>query len=74
MLCAKIVYDKEAITQTLGEKTEEEYKEIIWQEIKKINQELPIFKKIKKITITTTPLQKTTTQKIKRYEELKTLQ
>ena len=73
MLCAKIVYDKDAIKQMIGEKTEEEYKEIIWQEIKKINQELPIFKKIKNITITTEPLKKTTTQKVKRYEELKNL-
>ena len=40
---------------------------------KKINQELPIFKKIKNITITTEPLKKTTTQKVKRYEELKNL-
>ena len=73
MLCAKIVYDKDTIKQMIGEKTEEEYKEIIWQEIKKINQELPIFKKIKNITITTEPLKKTTTQKVKRYEELKNL-
>ena len=63
MLCAKIVYDKDAIKQMIGEKTEEEYKEIIWQEIKKI----------KNITITTEPLKKTTTQKVKRYEELKNL-
>ncbi len=34
MLCAKIVYDKDAIKQMIGEKTEEEYKEIIWQEVK----------------------------------------
>ena len=73
MLCAKIVYDKDAIKQMVGEKTEEEYKEIIWQEVKNINQELPIFKKIKNITITTEPLKKTTTQKVKRYEELKDL-
>ena len=73
MLCAKIVYDKENIKEILGEKTEEEYKEIIWEEIKKINQTLPTFKHIKNITITTTPLAKTTTQKVKRYEELKAL-
>ena len=73
MLCAKIVYDKEHIKEFLGEKTEKEYKEIIWEEIKKINQTLPVFKHIKNITITTTPLAKTTTQKVKRYEELKSL-
>ena len=71
MLCAKIVYDKELIQQALGDKTEEEYKEIIWKEIKEINKTLPIFKHIKNITITTQPFAKTTTQKIKRYKEIK---
>ena len=71
MLCAKIVYDKDLIKETLGEKTEKEYKDNIWEEIKKINQQLPVFKHIKNITITTEPLIKTTTQKVKRYEELK---
>ena len=74
MLCAKIVYDKDAIKLALGEKTEAEYQDCIWQEIKKINQELPIFKRIKHISITTEPLKKTTTQKVKRYEELKNVE
>ncbi len=56
-----------------GEKTEEQYKQIIWEEIKKINQTLPIYKHIKKIEITTKPFAKTTTQKVKRFEELKTV-
>ncbi len=71
MLCAKIVYDKEIIKEQLGYKTEKEYSDIIWKKIKEINKELPVFKHIKNITITTEPLMKTTTQKIKRYEELK---
>lgn len=71
MLCAKIVYDKDLIKQSLGEKTEDEYKEEIWNEVKEINKSLPIFKHIKNITITTELLAKTTTQKVKRYEELK---
>ena len=71
MLCAKIDYDKDLIKENLGEKTEKEYQEIIWQKIKEINKELPVFKHIKKITITTEPLIKTTTHKVKRYEELK---
>ena len=73
MLCAKIVYDEERIKQQFGEKTEEEYRNIIWNEIKQINKNLPIFKHIKHIIITTNPLEKTTTQKVKRYEELKML-
>ena len=71
MLCAKIVYDKDIIKESFGEKTEKEYKDNIWEEIKEINKQLPVFKHIKKITITTEPLIKTTTQKVKRYEELK---
>ena len=71
MLCAKIVYDKDLIKEALGEKTEKEYKDRIWEKIKEINKELPVFKHIKNITITTEPLIKTTTQKVKRYEELK---
>ena len=73
MLCAKIVYDEERIKNLLGEKTEKEYKEIIWNEIKEINKNLPVFKHIKNIKITKEPLAKTTTQKVKRYEELKVL-
>lgn len=71
MLCAKIVYDENIIKESLGEKTEEEYKEIIWKEVKEINKILPIHKYIKNITITTKELSKTTTQKVKRFEELK---
>ena len=70
MLCAKIVYDEEAIKQTFGEKTKEQYKEEIWKQIKEINKNLPLFKHIKKIEITTEELEKTTTQKVKRYKEL----
>ena len=51
MLCAKIVYDEDLIKHELGEKTEEEYKEKIWEEIKEINKKLPDFKHIKKIEI-----------------------
>ncbi len=71
MLCAKIVYDETLIKDALGDKKEEEYKEIIWNEIKEINKELPVFKHIKSISITKEPFAKTTTQKVKRYEELK---
>ena len=74
MLCAKIVYDETIIKEMLGEKTENEYQEIIWEEIKKVNQVLPTYKHIKNITITTEPLIKTTTQKVKRFEELKKIQ
>ncbi len=68
---AKIVYNEDLIKEFLGEKTEEEYKEIIWNKIKEINQSLPTYKHIKEIMITKEPLDKTTTQKVKRYQEMK---
>ena len=71
MLCAKIVYDKELIEEKFGKKKEEEYKNLIWEEIKEINKQLTVFKHIKKIDITEEEFKKTTTQKIKRYEEMK---
>ena len=65
----KVVYDETVIKDTLGDKTEQEYKNIIWEEIKEINKQLPAFKRLKELIITTEPLEKTTTQKIRRFKE-----
>ena len=73
LLCAKIVYNEDNIKEQFGEREEEEYKELIWQDIKEINKDLPTYKHIKEIIITNKPLEKTTTQKVKRYVELKNL-
>ncbi|MCI9016373.1 MAG: AMP-binding protein [Clostridia bacterium] len=74
LLCSKIVYDEEIIKETFGEKTQEEYKKEIWKHIKEINEKLPDFKHIKEINITKEPLIKTTTQKVKRFQEIKKMQ
>lgn len=71
VLAAKIVYDKETIQKAFGEKEEKYYEKLIWKDIKEINKTLPTFKHIKQITITDEPMSKTTTQKVKRYEEIK---
>lgn len=70
-LCAKIVYNKDYLSETYGNMTEEEKKELVFSHIKKINKTLPLYKYIRDISLTTEPLIKTTTNKIKRYEELK---
>lgn len=71
-ISAKIVYNEEVIKELYPESNKEEYKEIIWNEIKeKVNQNIPDYKHIKEITITKEPLIKTTTQKVKRAEEMK---
>ena len=66
----KIVYDEDEIKEHFGNKTEEEYKELIWEDIKQINQSLSQFKRIKELIITTEELQKTTTKKVKRFKEI----
>ena len=52
-------------------KTKEEIYTILKEEVRKVNNQIPTYKYIKDIQITTTPLIKTTTQKIKRHEEMK---
>ena len=66
----KIVYDEAGIKEKFGEKTQKEYKNLIWEDIKEINQNLSQFKKLKEVIITTEPLEKTTTQKVKRFKEI----
>lgn len=68
-LCTKLVYNVD--NDELKGKTEEEIYEILKQEVKKVNTQTPTYKNIRGITITTNPLIKTTTQKIKRHEEMK---
>ena len=70
VLKAKIVYDKDRIKQLYGEKSKEEYQKDIWKDIKEINKNLVTYKHIKEIEITDIPMEKTTTQKIKRYVEI----
>lgn len=70
-VAAEIVYNEKEIMAKNPDATEQEIHNIIWNEIKEINKTLPIYKYIKHIDLTTQPLIKTTTNKIKRKEELK---
>lgn len=71
IVSAKIVYNKDIMKELYPDNKEEEYKDVIWKEIKELNKNVPDYKHIKEIQITTEPLIKTTTQKVKRSEELK---
>ena len=66
----KIVYGEDEIKEQFGEKTEEEYKNLVWEDIKEINKNLSQFKRIKELIITTEELEKTTTKKVKRFKEM----
>ena len=71
-ICAKIVYNPEVMENLYPDKSKEEYHDIVWQDIRNnINKQMPAYKYIREIIVTDEPLIKTTTQKVKRNEELK---
>lgn len=67
-ICAKIVYSKD--NPLTNGKSKDEIYDSIDNEIRIINKNLPIYKYIREFTLTEEPLIKTTTQKIKRHEEM----
>lgn len=75
LLNAKIVYKKEDVAEKMGEITEENLKAFYWNKIKTVvNKKMPTYKYIKNIVITDEALIKTTTNKVKRFEEIKKMQ
>ena len=72
-ICVKVVYDPEIMKEEYGLTEIEDIKEKLWNEVKKINKTMPPYKYIRDIIVTDKELIKTTTQKIKRHEEIKTV-
>lgn len=72
-IVADIIVNQEFIDAKFKDspKTKEEIKEIIWNEVKRINQTLVSYKHITEINIREKDFEKTTTLKIKRYLEIK---
>lgn len=68
---AKIVYNAELMANMYPDVNKEDYHNIIWTDIKEINKKMPAYKHIRNIIVTDEPMIKTTTQKIKRNEEIK---
>lgn len=66
----KVVYDEKVVKSKYKDVDEETLKSIIWDEIKEINKTFPRYKYIKHLILTNKPLIKTSTNKIKRNEEL----
>ena len=70
-IAVKVVYNKEVVKEKYGNIEEEKLYDIIWNKIKDVNKTFPPYKYIKHMILTDKPLIKTTTQKIKRNEEIK---
>ena len=73
-IAAEVVYDKEIMKEMFNIEDEKEIYNLINEKIKEINRTMPLYKAIRGLIITQTPIIKTTTGKIKRYEEMKKLQ
>lgn len=67
----KIQYDEEIRKQKYPDVSDEEFEKIVWGKIKEINKEMPKYKYMKHLILTTEDFIKTTTAKIKRFEEMK---
>ena len=72
-LWAKIVYNPEYMKEHYGASTPAEAEEVILRDIDAINDTLPVYKQIFKLVVTDQEMIKTTTGKVKRYEETKNL-
>lgn len=71
LLSVKVQYDEEYVKENHPNATEEELEKIVWEQIKEINKEMPTYKYIKHMILTKEDFVKTTTQKIKRFVEIK---
>lgn len=71
IVSAKIVYNKDYVEENYKDMSKEDFEKVVWDDIKKINDTLTSYKHIKKIIVTDEPMIKTTTAKIKRFEEIK---
>lgn len=71
IVCAKIVPDFEAIMNKLGTDSysENDVRKIISEEVKAVNRNMPLYKRIRDFSIKEEEFVKTTTKKIKRYVE-----
>lgn len=69
-VAAKIVYSKEYFEEKMPGKNENELATAMKEDIARINETLPTHQHIKHLTFQTAPLAKTSTAKVKRFEEI----
>ncbi len=69
VLVAKIVYDADIMKDKYGAVTDEQIHEIVERDIDRINSNMPKYKHVHRLILQTEEMSKTTTGKVKRYEE-----
>ena len=71
VLVAKIVYDEDILREQYGAETEEEIRAVVDRDIDRVNENMPKYKQVHRFLLQTEEMVKTTTGKVKRYEEIK---
>ena len=72
LLSVKIKYDENKVKEKYPEGlNKKELEKIIWEKVKEVNKMVPQYKYIKHMILTTEDFIKTSTNKIKRFEEIK---
>ena len=69
VLVAKIVYDEDIIKDKYGAVTDTQIRETAERDIDRINSNMPKYKHVHRLILQTEEMAKTTTGKVKRYEE-----
>ena len=71
VLYVKVKLDEEVVKEKYPDLSEEKIKKVLWEQIKGINKKMPTYKYMKHLFIEKGEFIKTTTNKIKRNEEMK---
>ena len=69
VLVAKIVYDRDIMKDKYNAVTDEQIRETVERDIDRINSNMPKYKHVHRLILQTEEMAKTTTGKVKRYEE-----
>ena len=69
VLVAKIVYDEDIMKDKYGAVTDAQIRKTAERDIDRINSNMPKYKHVHRLILQTEEMAKTTTGKVKRYEE-----
>ena len=70
IITARVIPDYDKIEEIHGKLSEKEIYDVIWKKVKEVNKQLTSYKAIKSLEIKEGEFEKTSTMKIKRYNEL----
>ncbi len=71
VLSVKVKYDQEVAKEKYPNLNQDELRDLVWNKIKETNKLFPKYKYVKNLIMSDEEFAKTTTNKIKRFEELK---